>query len=514
MKWLPTPEAIALLHEGQMALADMESHGIRIAKDYLEQTMQECTNRIKEVESEMMRDSVYRLWLRRFGDKTKLSSPDQLADVVYGDLGFKPKYNTKEEEWTDDSDDRGSATEEALQSVASEVPFVKKYFYAQKYRKAKGTYLEGIWREMVKHKDGNWYVHPSFNLNTVETFRSSCNSPNFMNVPVRYPEIGEMIRRAYIPRPGHQLVEVDLGQIEVRVPCFYNKDPNLLSYCWDSTKDMHRDTAAKLFFLDLKQAKNKGVRHTAKNKTVFPFIYGSCAANIAPAVWETIDRENLIVEGEFVEESGKKRPLTVREHLTKKGITELGECDMEKSPIPGTFEAHVKSLENDFWHKQFPVFTRWKREWIEAYHREGGCRFLTGFVMKGPHIRNQITNYPIQSVAFHIPLWAMIRINKVLKKYKFRSRLIGEVHDCLNFDVWPPERDDVIDIAVDYMSNRVKKHWEWINTPLPCEPEVCPIDGSWFEKQSMIEEGGRWVPASMEKWQKAHGPWQNQIICN
>ena len=33
------------------------------------------------------------------------------------------------------------------------------------------------------------------------------------------------------------------------------------------------------------------------------------------------------------------------------------------------------------------------------------------------------------------------------------------------------------------MCNDVKQHWKWINVPLDIEAELCPVDGSWADKQ-------------------------------
>ncbi len=57
------------------------------------------------------------------------------------------------------------------------------FIKAAELRKARDTYLVGIRRELVQHDDdGCWYVHPSYNLNTVITFRSSADQPSYQNL--------------------------------------------------------------------------------------------------------------------------------------------------------------------------------------------------------------------------------------------------------------------------------------------------------------------------------------------
>lgn len=514
-RWVPTPEAYQLLHESQIALAEIESAGVRVDKGYLEGMIEFTKAKIRDIEESMKKDSVYLRWQRRYAEKTNIASPEQMAQVVFGELGYKAPKATA-------SGDRASASESALESVADKVPMVVLYLRAQKLRKALGTYLYGIRREMVQHEDGLWYVHPNYNLNTVETFRSSCDNPNYQNIPTRNPEIGEMIRRCYIARPGHQLGELDYGQIEVRIPCAYNFDPTLISYVSDSSKDMHRDMAAQIFMLTAKQV-SKDARSIVKNKMVFPTFYGSYYAQIAPSVWEAIDRQKLVVEGVTVEEWKKdkdghdikvSRPKTVKEHLAENGITRLGDCDPSKRPEPGTFEHHMKEIEEHFWGTRFKVYSEWKRNWLEAYYRDGGCRFLTGFIMCGPHKKNDIINYAIQGTAFHCTAWSMCRIVNAVRKYKMKSRVIGEVHDSINGDIHQRERDDYINLCHQIMTQDIKRWATWLNVPLVAEPEICPLGMSWHDKAALAHRDGVWVPADLAKWSKKYGPWEEQCAAS
>lgn len=490
-KHTTTPDAMRLLHEGYLALSEVEGHGVRIDKDYLDRTMTEITQRIKANEADLRADPIYRTWQRRYGSRANVGSHEQLGRVIFGELGYKTARKTE-------SGDRDAADEEAFKDV--DVPFVKLWFATQKLRKVHGTYLTGIQREMVQHDDGLWYVHPIYNGNTVASYRSSCKDPNFQNNPVRNPEQGEIVRRCYIPRPGHQLVELDYGQIEVRIPCCYHSDPNLMKYVFDPTTDMHRDMAVQIFKLTPKQV-SKEARHVAKNEFVFPTFYGSYYAQCAPHIWDTIDRRQLKVEG---------MNTLLRDHLAAKGITELGDCNPRQDPIKGTFEYHLKEIEDDFWGRRFPVYADWKKDWYAQYQRDGGFKMLTGFAVNIPLDKKQVCNYPVQGVAFHVTLWSLIKINRCLKRYKFKSRVIGEVHDCINQDCHPRERDDVIDLSVRIMTEEIKAWAQWLNVPLVVEPECCPVDASWFDKMAMVAKNGIWVPSSLEKWEAKFGPWSKQ----
>lgn len=486
-----TPEAYRFWLEGAAALSRVESNGCRIDKTYLEHAITDTSAQIAEAEAALLADKDFRYWRRRFGDKTRPGSYDQLAAVVFGDLGFKAKRKTA-------SGDRDAADAAAFEGI--DIPLVKHYFTAAKLRKGRDTYLYGIRREMVQHSDGLWYVHPSYNLNTVVTFRSSCSDPNYQNIPNRFPLIAEIIRRCYIARPGQQLGEVDYGQIEVRIPCCYCHDPVLMAYVNDPTKDMHRDMACQLFFLKPKQV-SKALRNLVKGAYVFATFYGSYYGLTCRDLWEGVVSQGITVDG---------TDIPMRDHLADNGIRELGDPD---DPQKGTWAAHVKAIDDDFWGTRFKIYAQWKRDWYDAYLREGGFTMLTGFAVRAALDKKQVCNSPIQGSGFHCTLWSMTQLDNWLRKYRMKSCVIGEIHDSINGDFCPRERDDVLHAAHDIMTKRIKKWAPWLNVPLVVEPEVCPIGGSWFEKQALKESAdGRFVPADDGKWEAKHGPWAKQIV--
>jgi DNA polymerase I-like protein with 3'-5' exonuclease and polymerase domains len=492
-----TPEAYQLLHEGTLALSEVEANGVRVDKAYVERSLVETEHQINEASKQLKDDPIYTKWRKRYGENTNLFSYEQLSEVMFKVEGYKPKRKKKQEP-DDDPDKRESASEASFEGI--DLPFLKLWFNTQKIRKANGTYLRGIQREMVCGANGEWFVHPHYHLNTTITHRSSCSDPNWQNNPVRNPMLYELIRRCYIPRSGNHFLELDHGQVEVRVPCFYNFDPVLMDYVSDPKKDMHRDMAMQIFKLKAKQV-SKECRHIAKNDFVFPTFYGSYYAQCAPHCWEALEHRSIKIEG---------TDTLVRDHLASVGITELGECDPDESPVKGTFEYHLKEIEDDFWGRRFKVYAQWKRDWWEQYQRNGGFQMLSGFAVNMPLDRKQVCNSPIQGVAFHLALWALIRINRRLRRYKFQSRVIGEIHDCINLDGPPKERDNVIEICTEIMTRDILKVWPWINVPLVVEPEMCPIDQPWFYKRALVERNGTWVPGDMDKWEKSFGEWSLQ----
>lgn len=477
-KYQTTPEANQLLLEGSIALAEIEGNGVRVDKTYLDTTINRIETQIGELESDLRTDPVWRTWQRRFGVSAQLGNPNQLAAVVFRDLGFESRGRTA-------SGKRDKADEASFEGV--DLPFLKPYFRVEKLRKALSTYLYGIRREMVETAEG-WFVHPIYNLNTVTTFRSSSDHPNFQNIPVRNAEMAEIIRRCYIPRFGNHFVEVDFAQIEVRVAAAYNLDPVLIDYVNDPTKDMHRDMAMEIYCIKDPKNVTKETRHAAKNQFVFPEFYGSKFFMCATHLWEAMDRRSLTLG---------KDGIPLKEHLSKRGITELGDCDMDdidkNGTKKGTFVHHLKEIEKDFWGKRFSRYAEWKREWFEEYKRAGGFRMHTGFAVNAALGWTDVTNWAIQGSAFHCELWSLIELTKALRKYKMKAKVVGEIHDSDQGDVPPNELQDYLEINHEIKTRRLPKAWPWINVPLEVEMEVCPVDEPWFTKKQWIKNDEQWV---------------------
>lgn len=475
-------DAYQLFHDGALVFSAMEEHGIRMDVGYLETAIEETGATIRQLVRELQDDPLWGLWRGEFGEGAKLSSRQQLGRVVYGLLGHPVRSKTeKGHDSTDESAFRGI-----------DLPFLPKYFRLQKLQKARKTYLQGILAEV---QDGR--LHPSFNLHTTVTYRSSGSEPNFHNIPARDREIMQLIRRAFLADEGHHLVEVDLSGAEVRVAYCYHLDPTMRSYLLDPSTDMHRDAAAELFCLEVDYLKQNAawakrtVRDWAKNRFVFPQFYGSVFFQCATHLWEAVTESGP---------DGLKHRLPdgkpILDHLRDKGVRSLGDCDPRRPPLPGTFEYHVARIERSFWNDRFPQYTEWKRRWLRDYEARGCFDTLTGFRCRGQYSRNQVINFPVQGSAFHVLLWSLIRLHRWLRRHRMRTRIIGQIHDSVVATVPPEELDDYLEAAHHYITVACPGHWDWITIPIEVEAEVSDVGATWADKRAYKRtDGGSWVAA-------------------
>lgn len=447
--------AYQLLHDGSLALADVEANGIRIDVDRLDRTIEKADLKIKEHASTLKQDSVWREWVKWFGEGANLGSRSQLGMLLFSVLEFPPVGHTRT--------GRDQTDEDSLLGVDSD--FVRLWVKTEKLKKMRSTFLQGIRKEVV---DG--FLRPSFNLHLARTYRSSSDRPNFQNFPIRDKKISKPIRSCFIPRDGHVLVEADFSSLEVRISACYNHDPVLINYIEDPSSDMHRDMACQCFKLEEDELV-KEIRFYAKNQFVFPEFYGSYYIHCAPQLWESA--ANLTTR------SG----IPLRDHLEGNGINRLGRCDPKVPAERGTFERHIKNVESDFWGRRFKVYAQWKERWWQEYQRCGGFRMLTGFVVQGVHKKNDVINYPIQGSAFHCELWTLIQLNNWLKKHKMKSKIVGQIHDSIVGDVHRSELQDYLAKVKQISTVDIRKAWDWIIVPLEIECEVG--EKNWFEKKEV-----------------------------
>ncbi len=453
-------EAYQLFHEGTLALSDIEANGIRIDVEYCKKASHTLDYKITSLEKRMDNLEEVKLWKSKYGLKFNINSNAQLEKILFQELEIDHiKETEKGKKSTDD---------ESLSKIGTS--FTKKVLQLRGLKKTKSTYLEALIREEV---DG--FIHPFFGLisgsegSDPRTYRGQSDHPNFQNLPIRDPVLGKIVRQAIIPRKGHFLKERDYKGIEVSVAQCYNQDPIFL---YDIEHgDMHRDASMKCFILPKSFLKMnwgekplKNIRYLGKNKWVFPEFYGDWYGSCAAAMWDEIDNPIYCLPN----------GTSLRDHLRNKKIEDFQD-----------FKDHLEKVEDWFWNEKYKVYTEWKTEWVKEYWKKGYFDTKTGFRCQGLMDEKQVINYPIQGDAFHCLLWPLIQMNKYLKKYKMKSKIVGQIHDCLLSDENPKEEKIIDEIFQETMTIKLVKHWNWITAPMKVEVEKTGIDESWWFKKAI-----------------------------
>lgn len=447
------------MHNGILALARAERQGIRLDVKYAKKQEKKLAKEIKILTQELYDSKFYHHWEHVSKGKVNIDSDIQLATFLYGVKRLKPIKKTPS--------GKGSTDEEALEALG--IKELDLLLDIRKLKKLKDTYLGQFLREV--HEG---YIHTSFNLHFVPTYRSSSDSPNMQNIPVRTERGKRIIRKCLYPRPGHQLLEIDYSGLEVCIAACYHKDPTMMEYIKKDPSAMHTDMAKQIFFIDKyikDNSSHKQLRSGAKNGFVFPQFYGDYYGNNAVSLSKWGE---LPIKGTWKNKDGLILPedISLAEHLKRNKISSLK-----------GFKNHLREIEQSFWTERFPVYNEWREKWWRQYQKKGYLDLYTGFRCSGVMNRKEAINYPIQGAAFHCLLWSFIEADRQMADWK--SKLIGQVHDSILFDVHPSELKAVLKLIKRITCVDLLKEWKWVITPLEIEAEVAPIDKSWYYKKEI-----------------------------
>lgn len=466
-------DAIRLFTDTQRAFARCEANGIKIDVPYLENTIKETDERIKSLQNELLETEVGKRWRELYpGSDFSLMARQQLARVLFSNAYKKGEedrsFGFTGTEWS--TKGKLQVSEESLEHLR-DIPGCKITEFAPKYalwmalNKMRTTNLKGIQDGL----DKNGFLHPSFSLFSVISYRTSSSSPNFQNFP-NHGELAGVVRRCFIPRSKHNhLAELDYSGAEVRVNASLNHDPMLVGSVTEGI-DFHKSVAAKAYMLPEEEV-TKPLRQSVKGPFTFAAFYGSYWLKIAKGLWNVIEYGGLTL----------KDGTPLKDWLKSQGIDGLGD---EKDPKPGSYFAYIREVERWFWEDHFKVYGKWKKNNWEQYKRNGYVDLLSGFRCAGIFTRNMVNNLAAQGSAAHCLLWSFCRLSEELEK-GYDTKICGQIHDSILLDIPHEELDHVLQLANRIMTVDLREHFTWLAVPMEVEADVAPEGKSWWEKTQM-----------------------------
>ena len=371
-------------------LADMELNGVCLDTEALQDTSKIFTERMKQYEQEIYKEA---------GEEFNISSPKQVGDILFGKMQImdKPK-KTKTGQYV--------TSEEVLQSLENKNPIVRNILNYRGMKKLLSTYIDAL-PKLINPRTG--HIHTSFNQALTATGRLSSSDPNLQNIPVRTDD-GKEIRKCFIPEEGCLFFSADYSQIELRIMAHLSEDENMME-AFREGHDIHRATAAKIWHVDIDKVTD-AQRKKAKQAN-FGIIYGITTYGLAQRMDIPNGEAKELIEGYF-----------------------------HTFPKVKAYMEHAKEV------------ARAKGYAETLFHRR---RYLADInsrnaTVRGFAERNAI-NAPIQGTEADIIKVAMVRIWERFKKEGIRSKMILQVHDELNFSVFPEEREQVERIVIEEMQN-------------------------------------------------------------
>lgn len=384
--------AVQLFHDIEMplvrVLADMELSGVRLDTTSLKETEQIFNERMKQYE-----EHAYELAGKQFN----ISSPKQVGEILFDTMHIveKPK-KTKSGQYV--------TSQDVLEQLRPNAPIISDILNYRALKKLLGTYVEALPKLINAHTG---HIHTSFNQAVTSTGRLSSSDPNLQNIPVREDD-GKEIRKCFIPEPGCLFFSADYSQIELRIMAHLSGDEHMIeAFC--SGLDIHRATAAKIWHVDPEDVSD-AQRKKAKQAN-FGIIYGITTYGLAQRMGIDNSEARQLIQDYF-----------------------------KTFPKVKAYMEHAKALARE---KGYAETLFGRRRYLPDIQSANGT--VRGFAE-----RNAI-NAPIQGTEADIIKIAMIRIHRRFREEGIRSKMILQVHDELNFSVYPDEKEHVEKIVIEEM---------------------------------------------------------------
>ena len=357
-------------------LASMEQNGVLLDQKRLADIGEGFEQRIETLQAEIFELA---------GHEFTIGSPQQLAEVLFDELGLTKKRRGK----------TGFSTDaRVLSQIREEHPIVEKVEQWRELTKLKSTYLDAL-PELIDPDSGR--LHTTFNQTATATGRLSSTNPNLQNIPIRSDE-GRPIRSCFVAPRGHRLLSADYNQIELRILAHIAGE-DALKEIFARGEDIHAATAAGIIGADPKKV-TPGERSKAKMVN-YGIAYGLSAYGLA-------DRLNIEQEeaGAYIDRYFERFPAV------KSYIIETVEFARE--------HGYVSTLLG----RRRPI----------PELRSGRPQ------VRGQGERNAV-NMPIQGTSADIIKIAMVDAQRQLEKSDLSTRLVLQIHDELLFEGPTDEMD-------------------------------------------------------------------------
>ena len=319
-----------------------------------------------------------------------------------------------------------STSEDVLQRLRTSHPIINLILDYRSVTKLQSTYVTAL----PKMVDRNTLrIHSSFSQTIAATGRLSSMNPNLQNIPIR-EERGREIRKSFIPGGKEfKLLSADYSQIELRLMAHLSGDEQMLE-AFTQGVDIHRSTAAKVYKVNATDV-TREMRSNAKTAN-FGIIYGISAFGLSQRLGIPRTEAKELIDNYFISFPKVKAYMDLSIEEAKK--------------------------------KGFVTTLYGRRRNLPDIHSSNS-------VVRGIAERNAI-NSPIQGTAADIIKIAMIKIHNLLSG-KYKTRMILQVHDELVFDVYQPERDEIVAIVKEEMENAA-------SLSVPLEVEI-GYGNNWLE---------------------------------
>lgn len=370
-------------------LEDMERTGVKIDTQALSSLSKDLQILLDNYTNQIYKVS---------GAEFNINSPKQLQEILFNKLGLQSGKKIK----------TGFSTDaRSLENLRGEHEVIDMILDYRQVSKLKSTYTDSL-PTLIETSTGR--IHTSYNQTVASTGRLSSIDPNLQNIPIR-TERGKEIRKAFIPRDKYHLIlSADYSQIELRILASLSDDEGLIK-AFKHNEDIHRSTAAQVFMVPPKDV-TMDMRRKAKEVN-FGILYGIGPFGLKTRLGITQAAAKEIIEKYFA---------------TYRRVKSFMEDSITKAKEKG----YAETLLN-------------RRRYLRNINSNN--RVVRQFEER------VAINMPIQGTAADMIKIAMINIHNELKKGKYKTKMVLQVHDELVFDAHKDEIKEVTPMVKELMEN-------------------------------------------------------------
>ncbi len=379
-------------------LYEMEMAGLKVDVGVLKGLSDFITT-----ETEKLGAKIFELAGREFN----ISSPKQVGEVLQElNIGSSKKTATGQM----------STSKDVMNELAETYELPRLILEYRELDKLRTTYADAL--PKLLGADGR--IHAHLNQTVATTGRLSVSEPNLQNIPIR-TELGQQIRKAFVPEQGCQLISADYSQLELRLLAHITRDERMLD-AFQNGEDIHAQTA-KLVFGAKTPAELKIARRNAKI-TNFAIAYAVEAYGLSQRVGISRSEAKKVIEDYYE---------------TYKGVKKF----MEETPEVAREQGYVSSI-------------------------YGRRRYIPSINDRNYNVRSraerEAINMPIQATASDIVKMAMLKVDAALKRENLKTRMIMQVHDELLLESPNDEVERAMEIVKKEMETAVE-----LDVPLTVE---------------------------------------------
>ena len=373
---------IPLLYKMEMAGLKIDVEALNGVSDFI------------STELETLSAKIFELAGREFN----INSPKQVGEVLT-ELNIETKHKTPT--------GKISTSKDALQEIGETYEIAHLIIEYRELDKIKATYSDVLPTLIADDKR----IHGNLNQTVATTGRLSSTDPNLQNIPIR-TELGQQIRRSFIPESGCKLISADYSQLELRILAHITQDEVMLA-AFKNNEDIHAQTA-KLVFGAKTDEELKEKRRVAKIVN-FAIAYAVEAFGLSQRVGLSRSEAKEVIENYYD---------------TYKGIKKF----MDETPEVAKEQGYISTL-------------------------LGRRRYLPTINDRNYNVRSraerEAINMPIQGFASDIVKIAMLRVDEALEREGLKTRMIMQVHDELLLEAPNEEVEKAMEIVTKEMEKAV-----------------------------------------------------------